>query len=235
MTIATSRLRFRADSAYRLAIATRDLLGELEIEANERSVVVIPLVLASLDTAGAMYSLLANRPEQYWVPAVAMRRTQMEYVMRAAFFAKAANERELARFREKGEMPRRAQVAGKCRACQQRTRSISLAEVAREASQHLGWDGDQLVSKLTTHYRDLSGLIHGGKEVLGIYTMHPGWGDVTIDWSDLLGELDDAMVFAQLALGVAMSLSSLKAETLSEVVRPIYERAHAYFDRAGHV
>jgi len=38
-----------------------------------------------------------------------------------------------------------------------------------------------------------------------------------------------------LALGVAMSLSSLKAETLSEVVRPIYERAHAYFDRAGHV
>lgn len=233
--IATAKLRARADDGHRITVDIRNLLGDLGVKADERSAVVIPLVLASLDTAGAMYSLLANRPEEYWVPAVAMRRTQMEYVMRAAFFARAANERELGRFRAKGEMPKRAQSAGRCRACQQKTRAISLAEVAREASHQLGWDEDLLVSKLTSHYRELSGLIHGGKEVLSIYTMHLGWGVVTIEWDDLLAELENTMVFAQLALGVAMSLSPLKPEELSEVVRPVYERAYGYFDRAAQV
>ena len=233
--IATGKLRARADAGHRITVDIRNLLGDLEVKADERSAVVIPLVLASLDTAGAMYSLLANRPEEYWMPAVTMRRIQMEYVMRAAFFAKAANERELGRFRSKGVMPKRAKSDGKCRAGQQKTRAISLTQIAREASHQFGWDEDLLVSKLTSHYRELSGLIHGGKEVLSIYTMHPGWGVVAIDWDDLLDELENTMVFAQLALGVAMSLSPLKPETLSKVVRPVYDRAYSYFDRAGQV
>lgn len=56
-------------------------------------------------------------------------------------------------------------------------------------------------------------------------------GDVTIDWDDLLDELESAMVFVQLAFGVAMSLSQLESEHLSEVVRPLYSEAHAYFNR----
>jgi hypothetical protein len=208
-----------------LLIATRNLLGDMEIKKDERSVVVIPLVLASMDTAGAMFSLLANNPEQYWVPAVAMRRTQMEYVMRAAFFSKAANGRELERFREKGEMPKRAPAAGKA----SRAQSISLAQVVSEACQQLGWDEVKLLSSIRSQYGDLSSLIHGGKEVLAIYTMNPGWGDVTIDWNELLGELEDAMVFVQLGLALGMYLSPMKPELLSEVVRPIYDRAHAFF------
>lgn len=231
MTIATASLRARAESARQVTVATRDLLGDFEILADERSAVVIPLVLASLDTAGAMYSLLANRPEDYWVPAMAMRRAQMEYVMRAAFFARAANERELVKFRKKGEMPKRAQVAGKGCASQQKTRSISLSQVAREASQRLGWDEHLLVSKISSHYKQLSGLVHGGKEVLAIYTMHPEWGVVTIDWELLDDELENSMVFAQLGLAVVMSLSPMKQDALSALVRPVYDQAHAFFRR----
>lgn len=231
MTAATASLRARAEVAYRMTISTRNLLGDFEIPADERSAVVIPLVLASLDTAGAMYSLLANRPEDYWVPAVAMRRAQMEYVMRAAFFARAATERELARFRRRGEMPKRAQAAGDCRSGQQKTKSISLSQVAREASQKLGWDEQLLVSKLSSHYKELSGLVHGGKEVLAIYTMHPEWGVVTIDWELLDDELENSMVFAQLGLAVVMSLSPMKQDAISTLVRPVYDEAHAFFRR----
>ena len=61
-----------------------------------------------------------------------------------------------------------------------------------------------------SHYGALSGVVHGGKEVLAIYTMHDTWGEITIDWDDLIHHVENIMVFVQLALGVAMVLSPLE-------------------------
>lgn len=81
--------------------------------------------------------------------------------------AKAASQRELMAFRRTGTMPKRAK------------RPIYVAAVAKEAAHHLGWDTAKLLSTVRTHQRDLSGLVHGGKEVLAIYTQHDAWGDLT--------------------------------------------------------
>lgn len=223
MALPSQKLRDRASAALKLAHETKPVLGDLSIKIDERTATVVPLVLASIDTAEAIYTLLINQPEEYWVAALIMQRTQMEYVLRSAYFAKAASHKELMRFRAKGKMPSRGK------------RSIYIAEVAEDASQHLGWDKDRLLKTVTNHYRELSGVVHGGKEVLGIYTMHDTWGDLTIEWDLLIRHVDNIMVFVQLALGVAMYVSPLDPEAMDKAVRPIYEKAHAYFGDRGPI
>lgn len=219
MTMAASNLKSRAVAALELVRATKPVLAQLEITIDERSAAAVPLLLASMDTAEAIYTLLMHRPEDYWVAALTMQRTQMEYVLRSAFFARAASHKEVMRFRTKGKMPRRGK------------REIYIAEVAEEASHFLGWDKDKLLTTVKSHQRGLSGLVHGGKEVLAIYTMHEQWGDLTVEWNDLVQHVDNIMVFVQLALSVAMLLSPLDEVAMHETVRPIYERAHAYFGK----
>lgn len=221
MSQPSQNLRDRASAALKLVRETKPVLGDLGIKIDERTATAIPLVLASMDTAEAIYALLVNQPEEYWVAALIMQRAQMEYVLRSAYFAKAASHKEIRRFRKKGKMPNRGK------------RSLYIGEVAEDASQHLGWDKDKLLRTVASHYRDLSGVVHGGKEVLGIYTMHDTWGDLTIEWDELIHHVDNIMVFVQLALGVAMALSPLQPEAMDKAVRPIYEKAHAYFGRRG--
>lgn len=149
--------------------------------------------------------------------ALIMQRAQMEYVLRAAFFVRAASEREVARFRRSGKMPKRGK------------NQIYIFDVANEAAQYLGWDRDRLLSTVKNQYRELSGLVHGGREVLAIYTMHEEWGDIDIDWSELIASVDNILVFAQLGLAVAMSMSPLDPESLDKAVRPAYGVARDYF------
>jgi len=223
VALPSQKLRDHASAALKLVHETKPVLGDLSIKIDERTATVIPLVLASMDTAEAIYTLLINQPEEYWVAALIMQRTQMEYVLRSAYFAKAASHKELMRFRAKGKMPKRGK------------RSIYIAEVAEDASHYLGWEKGRLLKTVTNHYRELSGLVHGGKEVLGIYTMHNTWGDLTIEWDLLIHHVDSIMVFVQLALGVAMYVSPLDPEAMDKAVRPIYEKTHTYFGDRGPV
>lgn len=213
----STNLRQRASDALKVLHQTRNTLPDMGHVSSERTATVLPLVLASMDTAEAIFSLLINQPEKSWVAALIMQRAQMEYVLRAAFFAKAANEKEIVRFRRKGKMPNRGK------------NQIYVADVTKEAAQHLGWDEERLLRTVKSHYKDLSGLVHGGKVVLAIYTQHDAWGDITIEWDELTHAVDNILVFAQLAIGVAMSLSPLDAEAMDRLIRPSYEATQAYF------
>jgi hypothetical protein len=213
----SKKLKDRASSALKVLDMTRAVLPELDLRGTDRSATALPLALASMDTAAAIYKLLINEPEQSWVAALTLQRTQMEYVLRAAYFAKAASEDELRTFRRKGRMPKRA------------GRDIYIAEVAGEAADHLGWDKDKLLQSVKIHQKDLSGLVHGGKEVLAIYTRHEEWGDLTVEWDELINHVDNILIFSQLAMAVAMSFSPLDAQALDKVVRPVYVQAKRYF------
>lgn len=216
--MSSQHLRERAVQALNVVNLARAAIAGLELKIEERSATAVPLALASMDTAATIYKLLAEEPEQMWVAALILQRTQMEYVLRAAFFSKAASHKELMAFRRKGKMP----VRGK--------RAIYISEVAVEVSEHLGWDKSKLLATVKAHQKDLSGLVHGGKEVLAIYTRHEAWGDLTIEWDELVHHVDNILVFSLLAITVAMSLSPLEPEPLDKVVRSSYEAAMAYFD-----
>lgn len=213
----SKNLRQRTSDALKVLHQTRNTLSDMGHIGSERTATVLPLVLASMDTAEAIYALLINQPEESWVAALILQRAQMEYALRAAFFAKAASDKEIARFRRKGKMPNRGR------------NQIYVADIAKEAAQHLGWDEEKLLRTVKSDYKGLSGLVHGGIEVLAIYTQHDAWGDITIQWDELIQAVDNILVFGLLALGVAMSLSPLDPEAMHRLVKPPYEAAHAYF------
>jgi len=213
----TDQLKQRIRAARDLVQITRPVFAELAIQIDERSATAMPLALAALDTAEAIFVLLEQDLTRFWVAGLTLQRTQMEYVLRAAFFASAAGHDELTRFRRTGKMPKRGK------------RVIHIAEVAQEASQHLGWDSAKLLTVVDAHQRSLSGLVHGGTEVLGIYTQHDEWGDLTIDWDDLASNIDNISVFVQLAVSVGMLLSPLSPDELEKAGRPVYDRSVAFF------
>lgn len=211
-------LKVRAADALGALRLAQIALGHLGLPENPRTATTIPLVLASMDMAAAAYALLVNQPERAWVAALALQRIQMEHVLRGAFFAKAATDAELDRFRRTGRMPRRGK------------RQIYLQELAEESAEHLKWDKSRLSPVVKNHHDDLSGLVHGGREVLAVYMQHEEWGDITVDWDELGGHVGDILVFAQLALGVAAFLSPLDGERLDRACRPAVEAAHAFFE-----
>ncbi len=174
MTLASQNLHNRADRALELVRETRLVLRELEIKIDNRSEAALPLVLASMDTAEAIYTLWTTKLEKYWVAALTMHRTQVDYVLRSAYFVKAASHKELMCFLKSGRMLKRGE------------RWISTTDVAKDATQHLGWDVKKLINTVRNHNRFLSGLVHGGKEVLDIYTKNETLGDLTIDWDKLI-------------------------------------------------
>jgi hypothetical protein len=217
----TARLKERAERTRELIHANRVTLSMFDIGWSERSAVVVPLAVACMDTADTVAFLLATEPEQRWVQALALQRVQMEYMLRAAFFAGAASEKETDGFRRKGAMPKRGKSP------------IYLMQLASEAASNLQWNDPKLLETVKHHHRDLSGFVHGGKELLAIYTQHQDWGDLTMPWDDLIQPLENTAIFAQLALSVLMRLSRLRPVELDAAVRPAYERGMVYFGKRG--
>lgn len=215
------QLHARVHDAQQVLTKTYEAVARLDLVIDERTATTVPLILGSLDMADAFIVLLAKRTDRAWVAALALQRSQMEYVLRAAFFAKAASHKELMAFRKKGNMPKRGQ------------RAIHIADVASEAADQLGWDKSALLSFVKTHQRELSSAVHGGKEILAVYTQHEEWGNIDVPWGELGHHVDNVLIFTQLAMGVAMYHSRLGEAQLDAAVRPTYEAAHAYFGKWG--
>lgn len=215
------QLKARVHDAQHVLTATYQAIPKLELVHDDRTATTVPLVLGSLDMVDSFLILLALRADRAWVAATALQRIQMEYCLRAAFFAHAATEEELTAFRADGVMPKREK------------RRIHLMDVAREAAAKMGWDPDRLLNVVEIQQRELSSAVHGGKEILAVYTQHEEWGDITVPWNDLGNHVDNVMVFSQLAFAVLMSQSPLVGEQLSAATRSCYEAAHAYFGKWG--
>lgn len=215
-------LKSRAKEGLRLTDLTMRVLPGLGITASERSLTFLPLLMASMDNAATLLFLLAEKPERSWVAALSLHRSQFDYFLRAAFFARAASEQELGRFRSKGKMPKRAEKSG-------RKRDIFIRELAEEVSDSFQWD-EKLVNTLKGHWSPLSGIVHGGTEVLGIYTAKGQIGIADVDAKPLLQVLDNVLVLVQLAMAVAMSASPRSEAEVSDAVEPVYKEAVRFFE-----
>lgn len=73
MTTKSQKLRDRTSAALQVLHQTRPASTMMEIVVDERSATAVPLVLASMDTAEAIYALLINQPEQSWAAALQKR------------------------------------------------------------------------------------------------------------------------------------------------------------------
>jgi len=187
--------------------------------------VVLPLVLSSLDMADTVCFLLEAAPERCWVGAAALQRAQIEHLLRAAYFARAATDDEVEAFRTEGKLPKRPNERP-----DRPDRTIYLREIAEEAYRdELGENLPKLLAMIKNHHGDLSGLLHGGKEIVDVYSrMHDELGNIELEWDELLDTVDNVAVFVQFAVGVALSLSPLEQEQKDAAARDSYEQGMAY-------
>jgi len=139
-----------------------DYLRDLSEIARTRTLVAVTLLKASCDHGLAIATLLAASIENFAAPALALHRTQIETYARGVFFRSAATEEELMHFLRKDEMPKRLRSNGK------RT-SIVAKEVLRAAVLAEDVDPTKLESMMDNVWRDLSGIVHGGRPTLATY------------------------------------------------------------------
>jgi len=215
-------LKSLAAHAQNVLHQTFEAVSSLDLPYGDRVATSVPLVLGSLDLAHTILGLLEHQADRSWVAALALQRSQIEYVLRAAYFAKASSEKELQRFRRRGTMPVRAK------------KPLYVADLADEAADKLGWDKDKLLVSVKGHMKELSSVVHGGREVLAIYTQTDQWGNIDTDWSVLAGHVDTIVVYVMLGMAVAMSLSPLDEVQMDKAVRPAYDAAHEYFKTIGN-
>ncbi|MGH8146467.1 MAG: DUF6988 family protein [Rhodanobacteraceae bacterium] len=137
-------------------------LNELSEIARTRALVAATLLKASSDHGLAISTLLAASLEGFAAPALALHRTQIETYARGVFFRSAATDDELVHFLRKDEMPKRTRSNGK------RT-TITAKEVLHAAALAEDVDPAKLQSMMDHAWRNLSGMVHGGRPTLATY------------------------------------------------------------------
>jgi len=137
--------------------------------ATDRVGIARPLLASSIDHGIALTKLLSLDRPYFAYPAVALFRPQLEALGRGVFFAfpEFSEEREVARFICKDEMPKRAQDDGSIR-----TITLSqLLALSREVTAQLLPEHRRahMEEAFTYGLKEYNGFIHGGGKVTVAY------------------------------------------------------------------
>lgn len=184
-------------------------------EPTNRALVAVKLARASVDYGIATFELFRRGYADYGAPAVSIHRTQIELVLRAAFFASSATEAELEYFLKKNRMPngRRADT---------RKRTMSARELSSIVQPDFDPDSTGVVEKLVADvYPWLSGVVHGGRELLQLYSGHKiGFH---LENNAMLQMIDHGVAFCHLATLVIAKISVASPEKFSQIMTPHFE------------
>lgn len=182
-------------------------IGQLGFTYDGRVEVSLGLLVAAFDVSASAAHLLRTSPERCIVSCMALRRSQIEYVVRAAYFGSSATEAEIQRFVCRGELPRRE------------GRGIYLAEMIASIEEGFGFTEGELKDLLMPHYRGLNEAVHGGFLIQRLYSQNDAIGDLRMsDWRPAMGEVLGILACQHFALSVAVSMSPLAEEERRAVV-----------------
>lgn len=193
---------------------------QFEVEATERNHVALALLLASVDQARSLCYLLAMEPQNGWYAALILHRSQFEHFLRGAFFARAASDAELSHFLRKNKLPSRTPDG-------QTKRALSVNELATIVVDAYGWESNKLQNTIRNNWGPLSGIVHGGRELLNAYITDEGIG-ADIDPSQLIEIVVNTVATAHMVIGVLMDMSPLSLEDQQTIVMPIHEEFKSF-------
>lgn len=213
-------LRAVAHDALTLIEDLRATLPHFDMANTERNRVALALLLASLDQARTLCFLLATDPNNGWYSSLILHRSQIDHFLRGAFFAQPATDSELAYFLEKNRLPSR-------RPAGERPRSLHTNELAAIIIDIYGWDGERLVTTIRNHWGPLSGIVHGGRELLGAYLSEEGIG-AEIDLSELVDVVTNTVALAHMVSAVLMATTPLDPEQIQGIMVPIHEKFRGF-------
>lgn len=194
------------------------VLAQMELPNDERTNVAIALLYASLEQARSACFLIANDPLQSVFGALILLRSQVDQLMRAAFFAGPASTEELAFYLANDKLPRRdGNLLG----------PISLSRI-NEA--HFNWEPvDRIPNAIDKSWGTLSGMTHGGRALLNYYIGEDGIGPYP-PTDEFIEVLTTTVVLTHLAVAVALSMARNSEAGEMQVPLPAWcESGRAYF------
>lgn len=196
------------------------VLAEMELPNDERTNVAIALLYASIEQGRSACFLVANDVEQSVHAALILLRSQIDQLMRAAFFAGPATPEELASYLDEDMLPRRnGNKLGPC----------SLSRI-NEA--HFGWTPvGSVPNTVDEAWETLCGMTHGGRALLNYYIGEDGIGPYP-PTDEFIEVLTNAVVLTHLAVTVALSMARNKdVDHLQTALRAWYDSGHAFFNK----
>lgn len=194
------------------------VLEKMEIPNNERTNVAIALLYASIAQARSACFLVAHDVEQSVFGAFILLRSQVDQLMRAAFFAGPATPEELASYLDKDELPSRD------------GNKLGPRSLSRINEAHFGWTPvGRIPNAVNNSWAALSGMTHGGRALLNYYIGEDGIGAYPPN-DEFVEVLKNAVVLTHLAVAVALSMTrNQEADDLQIALRGWYDAGHAYF------
>ena len=196
-------------------------LNELGEVARTRALVAVTLLKASCDHGLAIATLLTTSIEDFAAPALALHRTQIETYARGVFFRSTATEEELMDFLRKDEMPKRIRSNGM-------RSTITAKQVLHAAALAEGVDPAKLQAMMDNAWRDLSGIVHGGRPTLATYRTANVIG-ASLDARGARALLGNTGVFTIMACSGICGVR----EDMTEAMQTILARISAASDAIG--
>jgi hypothetical protein len=203
----------------------RTTLPHFEMPDSERNQVALALLLASLDQARTLCYLLTMDARNGWYSALILHRSQIDHFLRGAFFAQPASDQELAYFLGKNKLPSRSPPGTSKRA-------LSTNELAAIVIAGYDWDGEKLLNTIRNHWGPLSGIVHGGRELLAAYLSEDGIG-AEIELTELVGIVINTVALSHMVSAVLMAITPLGVEGVQSFMVPVHDDFRAFVSRHG--
>lgn len=211
--------------------ATMGALSEIVSPAHtERSFLALQLLRASCDHGRAMTFLLANNPHDMMGSALALHRAQIESFLRGTFYAKIADEDELADFFEHDKGPRRKNNNGKWQ-------GIRIEDLAHEVdarisqAEGLGSGEGKLGRMVANAWSPLCGMVHGGLAIHRLYA--DGQRQIGCSTSaDVFFETTiNAVIIVNFSLTVACTIAGIGGPEENAALAPPLRRFHLFIEQ----
>ena len=196
------------------------VLAKMHLPNDERTNVAIALLYASLEQARSASFLIAHDVQQSVFAALILLRSQIDQLMRAAFFAGPATTDELASYLADDELPRR------------NGNKLGPRSLARINEAHFGWTPiDRIPTTVENSWGTLSGMTHGGRALLNYYIGEDGIGAYPPN-DEFIEVVTNSVVMTHLAMATALSLATNRESgELQASLHTWHEAGHEFFRR----
>lgn len=192
----------------------------MELPNTERVNVAVALLYASMEQARSACFLTAHDAQQSLFAALILLRSQVDQLMRSAFFAGPAMDDELAFYRANDKLPRRnGDLLG----------PISLSRI-NEA--HFDWQPvGRIPNTIEKSWATLSGMTHGGRALLNFYIGEDGIGSCP-PTDEFIEVLTNAVALAHLAVAISLSMArNSESDELQAALHAWHEVSQGYFGK----
>ncbi|GEM_PF-4294153 len=194
------------------------VLAAMALPGGDRCQVVSALLYASIDQARSACVLVANDPGQGMFAALILLRSQLDLLMRAAFFAGPASDDQLAHYLAEDEMPSHEG---------QRLGPKSLARINQA---HFEWTPvDRVPNLVSGQWKTLCGMTHGGASLLRFYIHEDGVYPYPVS-DEFLTAITNTVTLAHFGVSIALSLATnAREEQFQSDLQQWFKDGKAYF------